>query len=172
MSAENEINDFKSISRRNFEKVTEEITKVSTIHINIAPVVRKTSSLWKNIRFFDSHFAQIGYKDGIHDGRQSKYQRDFDEGYLIGFQSGFRRGNADGSADCSTRKSNGQADSNGSERKQTSKPNCILCLDKSLEGESVSKLIELQRNHNKTTFAEWFFTCYRLWWTWAERNRC
>lgn len=97
---------------------------------------------WILIRF------QMGYKDGVHDGRESKFQKGFDDGYEQGFTNGFLLGKYKGilaSSDTGAQ-SNIQ---NDLILQRPSRGQCILCTNPSLKDDSISDIIDKQTEHMK-----------------------
>lgn len=92
----------------------------------------------------------MGYKDGIHDGRESQFQNGFDSGYQQGFQNGFLLGRYKGVE--SIKQSNGMTtnNSNASNDLILQRPprgQCILCTEPTLKDNSISDIIEKQTKH-------------------------
>lgn len=92
----------------------------------------------------------MGYKDGIHDGRESQFQNGFDDGYCQGFRNGFLLGKCKGSltAEQSNADTNTLSVALGDQR--FSRGQCILCTNPTLKDNSICDIVEKQNAHMKT----------------------
>lgn len=100
----------------------------------------------------------MGYKDGVHDGRESQFQNGFDAGYEQGFRNGYTLGKYKGSLTVPLKK-DATTDSNVQNDlilQRPSRGQCILCTNPSLKDNSISDIVEKQTNHQmriETTLA-------------------
>lgn len=90
----------------------------------------------------------MGYKDGVHDGRESQFQKGFDDGYEQGFKNGFLLGKCKGrlSSSETSAQSNIQ---NDLILQRVSRGQCILCTNPSLKDDSICDIIDKQTDHMK-----------------------
>lgn len=93
----------------------------------------------------------MGYKDGVHDGRESQFQNGFDAGYEQGFKNGFLLGKYNGSLSIGSNK-----DANKESKIQNdlilhrpSRGQCILCTNPTLKDNSISDIVDKQTEHIK-----------------------
>lgn len=92
----------------------------------------------------------MGYKDGVHDGRESQFQAGFDDGYQQGFQNGFLLGKYKGSSSAKQSMGEGTSDSavsNDLILQRVSRGQCILCTNPSLKDDSIKDIVEKQTEH-------------------------
>lgn len=97
---------------------------------------------------------QMGYKDGVYDGRESQFQNGFDVGYEHGFQNGYVLGKYKGSLTVvqnkSTETSSNAVNSplqNDFILQRSSRGQCILCTNPSLKDNSISDIVDKQTDH-------------------------
>lgn len=94
----------------------------------------------------------MGYKDGVHDGRESQFQKGFDNGYEQGFKNGFLLGKFKGSLSVQATKNETNTVSNVQNDlilQRPSRGQCILCTDHSLKDNSISDIVGKQTDHMK-----------------------
>lgn len=97
----------------------------------------------------------MGYKDGVHDGRESQFQNGFDVGYQQGFQNGFLLGKYKGNIFAQKTLKDGacnskNATSNDLILQRSSRGQCILCTNHSLKDNSIEDIVTNQNEHMKT----------------------
>lgn len=94
----------------------------------------------------------MGYKDGKHDGQESQFQSSFDIGYENGFANGFSLGKHKGTYDANkSNKVNDQSKaSNISILQRTSRGECVLCKESSLNNSGIAEIIDKQKNQMNT----------------------
>lgn len=93
----------------------------------------------------------MGYKDGVHDGRESQFQRGFDEAYEQGFKHGFLLGEYKAKVlyAQSSRYDSNVPVQNDLILQRPSRGQCILCTNPSLKDNSISDIIDKQTDHMK-----------------------
>lgn len=95
----------------------------------------------------------MGYKDGIHDGRETQFQNGFDDGYEQGFQNGFMlgkyKGTIFGSSLMDASNSKNQAIQNDLILYRPSRGQCILCTNPSIQENCVKDIVTQQNEHIK-----------------------
>lgn len=97
----------------------------------------------------------MGYKDGVHDGRESLFQNGFDCGYQLGFQNGFLLGKYNGIrslAQQTTDTNDAQSSTNQSNDlilQRCSRGQCLLCINPTLINNSINDITEKQNEHIK-----------------------
>lgn len=94
----------------------------------------------------------MGYKDGVHDGRESQFQSGFDCGYQQGFQNGFLLGKYNGIRSLAQKTTNDERpnDTNQSNDlilQRCSRGQCLLCINPTLINNSIDDIIEKQKEH-------------------------
>lgn len=88
----------------------------------------------------------MGYKDGVHDGRESQFQVGFDVGYQHGFKYGFLLGKFKGclSIEQAQAKEENKSNLSGQNDLMLQRPSrgqCILCTNPSLKDESIGDIV-------------------------------
>lgn len=89
----------------------------------------------------------MGYKDGMHDGRESQFQKGFDDGYEQGFKNGFLLGKYKGSVSVQPTKNDSNIDLNDLILQRPSRGQCILCTNPSLKDNSITNIVGKQTDH-------------------------
>lgn len=97
----------------------------------------------------------MGYKDGVHDGRESQFQNGFDDGYQQGFHNGFLLGKYKGRIFAQNTLKDGASDSKNQTSndlilQRSSRGQCILCTNHSLKDNSIKDIVSNQNEHMKT----------------------
>lgn len=94
----------------------------------------------------------MGYKDGKHDGQESQFQSSFDIGYENGFANGFVLGKHKGILDAnqSNRLNDQSKASTNLILKRTSRGECVICKESSLNNSDIAEIIDKQKNQMNT----------------------
>lgn len=97
----------------------------------------------------------MGYKDGVHDGRESQFQNGFDCGYQQGFQNGFLLGKYNGLRSLAQQKRNKDEPSTSNQAndlilQRCPRGQCVLCTNPTLINDSIKDITEKQSEHMKT----------------------
>lgn len=87
---------------------------------------------------------QNGYKDGVHDGRESMFQAGFDSGYKEGFKNAFNVGKFHGLTTAAETNTNHDL-----LLKKPTRGHCQICTDKTLLDKPISDIISVQSSHSK-----------------------
>lgn len=90
----------------------------------------------------------MGYKDGVHDGRESQFQNGFDCGYQQGFKNGFLLGKYNGIRSLDNERSNTNQ-SNDLILQRCCRGQCLLCINPTLINNSINDITEKQTEHIK-----------------------
>lgn len=93
----------------------------------------------------------MGYKDGVHDGRESQFQNGFDCGYQQGFANGFLLGKYNGNRSLAQQTTDNERSnvnpSNDLILQRCSRGQCLLCINPSEINSSISDIVEKQKEH-------------------------
>lgn len=90
----------------------------------------------------------MGYKDGMHDGREAQFQDSFDIGYANGFKNGYILGTYRAiNATKEQQSLQQQQPQNDLALQRVSRGQCVLCTDKSLIESDIGEIVERQARH-------------------------
>lgn len=87
----------------------------------------------------------MGYKDGIHDGRESQFQKGFDDGYEQGFKHGSLLGKYKG--DLWAEQLQQGTNAYDLLLHRPSRGQCVLCTNPALKEDTISNIVVAQSEH-------------------------